>query len=102
MTPSIYVFIRTDIPIADQLCQVGHVCLEAGKVFSPPNHTHIVVLAVKDESSLMKLSTRLEGEQIKFVNFYEPDDDMGITSIATEVLYDRKEVFKRHRLWVNK
>jgi len=30
LTPYVYVLVRQDIPLADQIVQVGHICLEAG------------------------------------------------------------------------
>jgi hypothetical protein len=29
-TPYMYVLVRQDLPLADQMVQVGHVCFEAG------------------------------------------------------------------------
>lgn len=48
-----YVFVRKDIPLADQLVQVGHVCLEAGSSFGPASGTpFMVLLEVKDSEHL--------------------------------------------------
>lgn len=52
--PYCYCFIRTDIPIEDQIVQTAHACLESGKMFQHPDNTHIVLLSLKSESKLIE------------------------------------------------
>jgi hypothetical protein len=100
MTPYLYVFIRTDIPVRDQLCQVGHSCAHAGKLFKHPDETHIVLLKVKNEKALTKAAYLCAAHDIKFTMFYEPDDQMGHTSLATETIYGNlREVFSEYKTW---
>ena len=45
---------------------------------------YIVVLSVKDESDLIKLSTKLSCENINFSSFTEPDINNQVTAICIE------------------
>ena len=45
---------------------------------------YIVVLSVKDETELVKLSTKLSCENIKFSMFTEPDIKNQVTAICIE------------------
>lgn len=100
-TPYVYVFIRKDIPLADQLVQVGHVCLLAGKVFGHPDNTHVILLQLNDQAHLVNTFWELEVlSKIKCVNFYEPDDEMGFTAISTQPIYGKdREKLKEYHLW---
>lgn len=51
--PYVYCFVRTDIPIADQIVQVGHACIEAGKRFQHPDNTHLVLLNMPNQDKLV-------------------------------------------------
>lgn len=98
--PYCYVFIRTDIPVSDQIVQVGHVCLDAGKKFNPPEHTHMVVCKVSNFMELEKVHHLCQQNNIATEKFYEPDDGMGHTGICTQPIYgNTRSIFKRYRLW---
>ena len=95
-----YVFVRQDIPLADQLCQVAHACLAAGKRFRHPNHTNLVLLSVPDLPALKEVEDRCVKHQVGYFINFEPDDDMQETSIATEpVAGERRRLFSQYRLW---
>ena len=95
-----YVFIRKDIPIADQIVQVGHVCLEAGSKFGPANSPSLVLLEVRDSQHLQEVKEYLDSKLIDFVVFYEPDDNMGETAICTTYVDKReRKHFKHYTLW---
>jgi hypothetical protein len=82
-----YVFVRKDIPLADQLVQVGHVCLEAGTILGPASGTpSMVLLQLNNLEHLKETKVYLECNGIKFTVFNEPDDNMGETAICTEYL----------------
>jgi hypothetical protein len=90
-----------DIPLADQIVQVGHTCLEAGFKFrNPHKHVHLVVIGVESESHLFAALERIKLQGIQFVVFYEPDEEMSFTAACTEPLSAiyRKE-FRNFRLW---
>ncbi len=52
--PYLYCFIRTDISTADQIVQVGHACIEAGKRFQYPENTHLILFEVKSQQKLVE------------------------------------------------
>ena len=100
------VFIRKDLPLADQLVQVGHVCQVAGRKFDIPSDCHMVLIGVDSNESLSKIAESLECRGIRFVDFYEPDsiDDgiipMGVTAICSEpITKEQKKYFSRFPLW---
>lgn len=99
-TPYVYVFVRTDIPLADQLVQTGHVCIDAGKAFGHPEGTHLVLCGLRDSGELEKLEKKLNKKMINYIKFWEPDDEMGYTAVATEVIYGKtREAFAKYSLW---
>jgi hypothetical protein len=90
-----------DIPIADQIVQVGHACLEAGFKFRKPNETvNLIVLSVDSEIHLLTSAEKLGVRGIQLFLFHEPDDQMGFTAACTEALnvtYRRE--FRDFPLW---
>ena len=96
-----YVLVRTDIPLADQVVQVGHACLEAGFKFQKPDEPiHLVVVSIESETQLLTALERIRLVGIELVAFHEPDDDMGFTAACTEPLsaiYRRE--FRDYQLW---
>ena len=93
--------VRTDIPLADQIVQVAHVCLEAGHRFGWPAETlPLVLLGVPSEAHLRDAVTSLEAAGARCVTFYEPDDALGCTAACTAPL-DRSyhRLFRRFPLW---
>jgi hypothetical protein len=81
----VYVLVRTDIPLADQMVQVGHACLEAGRRFEQPDEPcHLVLLAVSSERDLQFVVEEVELIGVHWVVFHEPDDNLGLTVACTE------------------
>ena len=95
----IYTFIRTDIPLAQQLVQVGHSCFEAGRHAKGTKIPNLVLCQISDKTELEKILD-VHFEHCRLYPFYEPDNDLGLTSITTQPvgLEDRKH-FKRYKLW---
>lgn len=95
-----YVFVRTDIPLEDQLCQVGHACLVAGKEFGAGDRCNIVLNAVRTQSELLHVADYLYSNKILFSLYEEPDENMGHTALCTqEVPIEKKELFKKYNCW---
>ena len=92
---------RTDLPLAGQLVQVGHACLEAGWRFAQPDSPcRLVVLAVSNEPALLAAVARAEARGIRCWVFYEPDGVPGYTAACSEpVAGDARRVFGRYPLW---
>jgi hypothetical protein len=89
-----------DIPLADQVVQVGHACLLAGNQFEQAEAGHLVVLAVPHLQALHEVGLRCARRGIRFVMFDEPDDGMGHTALCTEpITGPLRKVFARLPLW---
>ncbi len=100
MDKSIYAFVRRDIPLADQMVQVGHICIEGHTKFKYPSNSNLVLFQIQDERELLELSCTLDEENIKHTMFYEPDDTMAYTTLITEALESKhKYSFKKYQLW---
>ena len=96
----IYVLVRTDIPVADQMVQVGHVCYEAGLKFGAEPDTYLVLCQVDTEEALLEAELRLNHEGIETHKFHEPDDDMGYTALCSQpVSGNLRNKFRRYKLW---
>ena len=96
-----YTFIRRDIPIQHQLVQACHSALEAGSEFKEPGKIpNLILLDAKDQNFLLQTSKFLEEHNIKHHMFWEPDNDMGYTSITTEPLCsERKKKLSIFKMW---
>jgi hypothetical protein len=93
--------VRTDLPLATQLVQVGHACLHAGATFPQPTlPAHLVVLAVPSGGALQDALDRAAARGIPYCVFYEPDDQLGLTAAASAPLTGAaRQVFRRYPLW---
>jgi hypothetical protein len=98
------VFVRTDIPLADQIVQAGHACIEAGRAFKPPPHTNMVLLAMADEEAITKALASIS--PVRYEVFWEPDPafdgkgSMGYTAACTEpVSGDARRLFRKFKMW---
>lgn len=96
-----YTFIRKDLQIQHQLVQACHSALEAGSRFHSSNLIPSLVLcSAENEVHLNEISLFLDKHQIKYHKFFEPDNDMGYSSITTEPLsLERKKVLSNFKLW---
>lgn len=96
-----YVLVRADIPLADQIVQVGHVCLEAGRQLPwPAAPTHLVVLCVPSERHLHEAIAQIAFIGIRYSVFHEPDDAMHDTAVCTEPMTRNwRRLFRRFPLW---
>jgi hypothetical protein len=88
------------------MVQIGHACIEAGARFTPPEHCHMALLAVKDEDALLKAKERVESMGIQMQMFWEPDPidgqegPMGFTAACSEpICGDQRRAFKKYNLW---
>ena len=92
-------FVRRDLPLAQQAVQACHACIEMARNLSPnETHPHLVLIGVKSEDQLSTLPARLEREGIQFHCFFDSDWDHQLMSIATQpVRGKRRRVFKRYQ-----
>ena len=99
----VYVFVRKDLPLSQQIVQSNHASLEAGIKFGSDNieePSSLILISVKNKAQLEKALEDLKTKEIKTVSFYEPDWDYGFTAFATEPLtIDKKQLLKMYQLW---
>ena len=92
---------RIDIPLVDQIVQVGHACLEAGFKFQRPDEpVNLVVVGIESEIHLLATLERISLREFQFFLFYEPDEQMGFTAACTQplsIVYRRE--FRDFPLW---
>lgn len=88
-----YVFVRTDIPLADQMVQIGHVCHRAGVEYGEDVAlASIVLVGVRNLDALCDAMAHLDRNMIAMVFVKESDpvepggEPMGITAACTEPL----------------
>jgi hypothetical protein len=94
--------VRTDLPLADQIVQVGHACLEAGVRFGcrPDRTWHLVVLGVPNLLTLDAYARACRHAGLAAVIFDEPDDGLGHTALCSAPLTrEAGRLFRRLRLW---
>lgn len=117
-TATVYVLVRSDLPLYAQIVQACHACLEAGREFSLPASLHLVVLSVPDEAALYTGCEQLEAAGTRMRLFYESDArfltdriasseagteaQAGYTAACSEPILEtaKKRLFRRYRLWV--
>lgn len=94
-----YTFVRTDIPLQAQLVQACHSAMQAGALWKGEK-LNLVLLQTDSEQSLLDISKFLLENGINHVTFFEPDDDMGHTSITTEPLCsEKRKLLNNFKLW---
>lgn len=99
-TPYIYVFIRKDLSLPQQVVQSSHACIEAAKSFlsNDLEHPHLVVLGVKGEHQLYTAAQKLDKAGIRYRTFIEPDRNDEATAIATEPVFgEKRHLFRTYR-----
>jgi hypothetical protein len=95
------VLVRTDMPLADQMVQVGHACLAAGRQFEQPEQPcQLGLLSVSSEKQLQMVVEQAELRGVCCAIFDEPDDNLGWTAACTEPINGlSRRVFRRFPLW---
>ena len=93
-----YVIVRTDIPLEDQVVQACHASQESGFASQKGDKpVHLVLLQVDNQHKLLDVASKLH---LEHKIFFEPDDEMGYTALATLPTQDRRvKVLQRLRLW---
>ena len=91
---------RSDIPIADQIVQVGHVCCEAGLRFNASPDTYMVLCRVDSEEELLEAEMRINDSGVETHKFFEPDDDLGFTALCSQPVKGKeRNIFRKYKLW---
>ena len=99
--PTAFALVRTDLSLADQIVQLGHACLEAGRRFTwPAEPATLVVCAVDSQTALRDTLEDVRLRAIEAAAFVEPDRDLGLTAACTGPLDPRHaKGLRRLRLW---
>ncbi len=103
-TATVYVLVRTDLDLADQVVQVGHACFEAGQRFGQSGPTPLlVVLAVGAEAEMAGALEEIRLRGVKAVGFIEPDRGLGLTAACTEPISTpaHKRPLRHRPLWTD-
>lgn len=97
----IYVVVRKDMSPEMQMVQSCHAGIEAGyKNATPEVPTHLVLLAIDNEKDLIDCSVDLQMQDLKHEVFFEPDNQLGYTALATWPTFERNiKAFKGLKLW---
>lgn len=97
----LYVFIRTDIPVAQQAVQAAHAVYECAKNSDHNGqHPSFVFLAVKDLEEVELAKRYCFNKGFNFHPFYESYADWGLTAFAIDpVGQEDRSTFKEFKLW---
>lgn len=97
-----YVAIRRDLSLPQQVVQSCHAAIEACKPYHqfPPNdHPSVVVIGIKSEPMLEKFKEWVDMNSLPYKEFREPDRNNELTSIAVfPVAEDKKHIFRKFQL----
>ena len=99
---TIYVFVRTDISVEQQMVQAAHAAAEASRRFYEPHHgvASLIILAASGVPGLVKAQTQLEARGVEHTVFFEPDWEMGYSAIGTRPLLDsERPLLRGWQLW---
>ena len=92
----VFIFVREDLSFPVQIVQSCHAVYELGKS-QTSNNEHFVHCTVSSEEL-----DRIEGicinNNLNFEIFYEPDNNLGYTSLATIVNEVDKKIFKKYNI----
>lgn len=91
-----YVFVRTDLSVPQQIIQSSHASACIGEKYH--SDTNIVLFGTENEESLKKMMKYMERHDIDYHPFYEPDIS-SFTSIASEPISgSKRNCFKNFKL----
>jgi hypothetical protein len=96
----VYIFVRQDMSISQQLVQAVHAAHESGLAHQTPQHPSSVILfGTKNQEDLEKCLDKYKKE-LNCYPFYEPYKNIGLTAFATEpISEDQRKLFKQYQLW---
>ena len=93
-------FVRTDIPLAHQIVQSNHAVYHLAGLRYEDGNPNLVVIGLPSESSLRRTLRKLETHQIPHYAWTEPDNNFGLTAIATAPLRgEERKILANYRLY---
>lgn len=99
-----YVFIRKDLSIPQQVVQSCHACYELART-TPllAEHPSVIVLGINNEAKLQAVAQKLQTAGIEFREFREPDIGHQLTAIATApIAGEQRQFFRKYQLLTDK
>jgi hypothetical protein len=98
-----YVFIRTDIPFRHQVVQSNHASYHVASLRGPDTGIpNLVTIGMPNLASIERVLRKLKSNQIPHYAWYEPDNDWGLTAIATAPLEadsEQRKVLANYRVY---
>lgn len=99
-TEYVYVFVRQDLPLPQQLVQSNHVTLSMASHYGVEGIPNIVMIGVPDVAALKEAGSLLSAAAIPHWEWTEPDFDYGFTAIcAAPISGGLRRVLAHYRLW---
>ena len=102
MKKYMYVAIRRDLSIPQQVVQSVHAAIEASKRYHLSNHDEhpsVISIGVKTETALQNFKNFVHELGFHYEEFREPDRDNELTSVAVfPVDEDQKVKFRKFQL----
>jgi len=96
----IYVFLRKDIPLADQQVANTHATYHMALGRHDNSVPNVVVIEIADEIQMNKVGNKVTNGGLTAFVWQDPDKEDGITAIVTEPLEDKnRAIFKNYRLY---
>jgi hypothetical protein len=98
-----YLFVRYDLSPEQTVIQTNHATFEMA--YTLPQSVDLttpslVLIGVPDKKALHRVMRKLRLHHIEFSAFYEPDNDLGLTAVATVPLDDEQRVvLQQYKLW---
>ena len=93
---------RQDIPLAQQIVQSNHASIEAARRIPTESKDipYVVLVGVPDKSALFRVERKLRDAGVEHSVFYEPDNNMGLSALATAPLpQEQRRLLSNYRLW---
>lgn len=98
----VYVFVRGDIPLEQQIVQACHASLEVGLRYPyiAEEPSSLILIKTKNQTKLEKARLYLAENGIRSEIFFEPSWDYGNTAFATEAITEsQRHILRRFQLW---
>ena len=98
-----YLFVRYDLSPEQTVIQTNHATFEMA--YTLPQSVELttpslVLIGVPDKKALKKVISKLRLNSIEFSAFDEPDDDLGLTAVATVPLTEeQRAILQQYKLW---
>lgn len=101
LPPCVYVLVRSDLPLPNQIVQVGHACWEAAARWGTPGENcTMVVLSVASQMYLREAVAWLEERGVQAYLFHETDFPRGDTAACTEPLdVNQRSLMRKFQMW---